>query len=78
MLRFTCKSFRDLSLDELYDIMVLRQEVFSVEQDCVYLDADGKDQDSWHLGVSGRWISTYCDAKVIDFKITFKQGLRLK
>lgn len=30
-------------------MMVLRQAVFVVEQDCVYLDADGKDQESWHL-----------------------------
>ncbi len=29
--------------------MVLRQEVFVVEQNCPYLDADGKDQHSWHL-----------------------------
>lgn len=27
----------------------LRQEVFVVEQDCVYLDADGADLDAWHL-----------------------------
>lgn len=29
--------------------MTLRQEVFVVEQNCPYLDADGKDQKSWHL-----------------------------
>ncbi len=29
--------------------MVLRQEVFVVEQDCPYLDADGKDQMGHHL-----------------------------
>lgn len=29
--------------------MVLRQEVFIVEQNCPYLDADGKDKYSWHL-----------------------------
>lgn len=29
--------------------MVLRQEVFVVEQNCPYLDADGKDKQSWHL-----------------------------
>lgn len=49
MINFTCKAFKELSLDELYEIMVLRQEVFVVEQDCVYLDADGKDQGAWHL-----------------------------
>ena len=29
--------------------MALRQEVFVVEQNCPYLDADGKDLHSWHL-----------------------------
>lgn len=29
--------------------MALRQEVFVVEQNCPYLDADGKDLSAWHL-----------------------------
>ncbi len=49
MINFSLKSFTELTLEELYDAMVLRQEVFAVEQDCVYLDADNKDQDAWHL-----------------------------
>jgi ElaA protein len=49
MINFSLKSFSELSLEELYAIMILRQEVFVVEQDCVYLDADNKDQNSWHL-----------------------------
>ncbi len=49
MTRFLCKPFYELSLKELYDIMALRQEVFVVEQECPYLDADGQDQSSWHL-----------------------------
>lgn len=44
-----CKAFKELSTIELYDIMNLRQEVFVVEQECAYLDADGKDQVSYHL-----------------------------
>ena len=42
-------AFNDLSLQELYDIMVLRQAVFIVEQDCPYLDADGNDQQAFHV-----------------------------
>ena len=26
-----------------------RQQVFAVEQDCVYLDVDGLDEQAWHL-----------------------------
>lgn len=43
------KPFESLTLTEMYDMMVLRQEVFVVEQDCPYLDADGKDMKSHHL-----------------------------
>jgi len=43
------RRFDDLALDELYAILRLRQEVFVVEQTCVYLDADGRDLEAWHL-----------------------------
>jgi ElaA protein len=43
------KTFQELSLDELYEILALRSEVFVVEQDCVYQDIDGKDQKALHL-----------------------------
>ncbi len=48
-LKFKCVPFDKLSVPELYDIMALRQEVFVVEQNCAYLDADGKDLTGWHL-----------------------------
>ncbi len=49
MLTFTCLPFDQLTTTELYAILALRQEVFIVEQNCPYLDCDGKDQASWHL-----------------------------
>jgi ElaA protein len=49
MCYFKCKPFSELTTDELYELMALRQEVFVVEQNCPYLDADGKDQQAWHL-----------------------------
>ena len=55
MIQFTCKPFADLTVYELYDIMALRQEIFVIEQNCPYLDADGKDLKGWHL--MGRQIS---------------------
>lgn len=48
-LNYTLKSYEQLTLDELYAIMALRQEVFIVEQNCPYLDADGKDKAAYHL-----------------------------
>jgi ElaA protein len=49
MLDFECVPFQGLSLETLYAILALRQEVFMIEQTCYYLDADGRDQVSWHL-----------------------------
>ncbi len=39
----------DLGVAALYDIMQLRQEIFVVEQKCVYLDADGLDMEAYHF-----------------------------
>jgi ElaA protein len=49
MLQWTCKKFDDLTPAELYAILQLRNEVFVVEQNCVYQDADNKDPQSFHL-----------------------------
>ncbi len=43
------KRFDELTPFELYEIIWLRNEVFVVEQNCVFQDADYKDQKSWHL-----------------------------
>ena len=43
------KKFDDLSLHELYAILQLRNEVFAIEQNCVYPDLDNKDQPAYHL-----------------------------
>jgi ElaA protein len=43
------KSFEELTCSELYAILQLRSEVFVVEQDCAYLDMDGKDQKALHV-----------------------------
>ncbi len=43
------RSFDELTVRELYAITQLRERVFVVEQNCVYLDADGADLLSRHL-----------------------------
>ena len=43
------KKYNELSVDELYEILKLRSEVFVVEQQCIYEDCDGKDKKSYHL-----------------------------
>ena len=48
-MNFICAPFDALSIHQLYAVMALRQEVFVVEQNCPYLDADGKDLRAHHL-----------------------------
>jgi ElaA protein len=49
MITWHCKFFSDLSNLEIYKILQLRNEVFIVEQNCVYQDCDDKDIKAWHL-----------------------------
>lgn len=49
MTTWQLKAFSDLSLTQLYDLLALRQNVFVVEQDCPYPDADGDDMNWLHL-----------------------------
>ncbi len=44
-----CLPFDALSLLQLHALLRLRQEVFAVEQNSVYLDVDGKDTGALHL-----------------------------
>ncbi len=48
-LQWVLKKFEELSPYELYNILRLRSEVFVVEQQCVFLDMDNKDQYCHHL-----------------------------
>ena len=43
------KTFEELTPNQLYAILQLRNEVFVVEQNCVFQDADDKDQKAHHL-----------------------------
>lgn len=47
-MKFSIKSFEQLSTLELYTILALRSEVFVVEQNCVYQDLDFKDIKALH------------------------------
>ncbi len=49
LLKWECKFFNALSVSELYQILRLRNEVFVVEQNCIFQDADNMDQNCYHL-----------------------------
>lgn len=48
-MQWQCKNFTELNIEELYSIMALRNQVFIVEQNCIYQDLDSRDQQSMHL-----------------------------
>lgn len=48
-LKLHIKKFNELTVDELYELLRVRTEVFVVEQDCVYQDMDGDDKEVIHV-----------------------------
>jgi ElaA protein len=67
-IQWKIKDFENLSVNELYDILRLRSEIFVVEQNCVYLDPDGKDKLALHL--FGEF-----EGKIVAYSRLFKPGI---
>ncbi|EAR13613.1 hypothetical protein PI23P_03927 [Polaribacter irgensii 23-P] len=66
-MEFIIKSFKEFTVDELYEILQLRSEIFVVEQDCVYQDIDFKDQKSLH-------VFSRKNKKIVAYTRIFKPG----
>jgi ElaA protein len=62
------KYFDELTTHELYEILQLRSEVFVVEQNCVYQDIDGKDDQALHC--IGK-----VDGKIVAYTRCFAPGI---
>lgn len=65
--------FSELRPEHLYEIVRLRESVFVVEQNCAYLDADGRDPAAWHLL---GWISGNGADKLVAYARIFEPGVR--
>lgn len=48
-MKWHIKEFNELDLEELYNIIKERTNVFVVEQDCPYPECDDKDKKAYHL-----------------------------
>ena len=60
-MELTVKKFNELTLNELYEILKARIQIFTVEQNCPYQDLDGKDIDCYHVFYSENGkILAYC------------------
>ena len=67
------KSFIELSVTELYEILKIRQQVFVVEQACYYFDADGYDDKAIHLWAEQNGeILAYC--RIFDAGIKYQEA----
>ncbi|OEK06038.1 GNAT family N-acetyltransferase [Flavivirga aquatica] len=67
MLQIQVKTFKELTTQELYNLLQLRSQVFVVEQDCVYQDIDGKDQKALH-------VLGFKSEKLVAYTRVFKSG----
>lgn len=47
--QFQCKPFAELTLTQWYAISQAREQVFIIEQNCPYLDSDGRDLTAWQI-----------------------------
>lgn len=71
---WTRQHFQELTSEELYEILRLRSEVFVVEQNCIYLDLDGKDQFCFHLTGRGKDDGVlYAYSRIVPPNISYKE-----
>jgi ElaA protein len=71
-LRWEWKGFNELTAEQMYTVLCVRQEVFVLEQECLYLDADGKDRNSFHLmGFDGDELMAY--ARIVEPGISYEE-----
>ena len=71
LITWKIKSFSELSTQELYRILKIRQEVFIVEQACYYLDADDYDEKAIHT-----WAEK--DGEILAYSRIFEPGIKYK
>jgi len=65
--------FNELTTDDLYAVVQLRESVFIVEQNCPYPDADGRDLNAWHLL---GWGQTPSERTLLAYARIFEPGVR--
>ena len=72
-MQYTMKTFDELTNIELYEILKLREEVFILEQACIYPDIDGKDEHAQHLMAFDHGKLVAC-LRILDKGVTFEES----
>ena len=65
--------FTELDVHGLYAVLARRQQVFILEQNCLYGDADGLDSVAWHLL---GWRTTEQGRELVAYLRYFEPGVR--
>ena len=66
------KRFNELTIEELYEILKVRVDVFVAEQKCSYKELDEKDKSAYHIYLKENdWIKAYL--RVIDAGVSFEE-----
>lgn len=68
MIEWQWSAFADLSVADLYQVLQARQDVFILEQTCLFPDIDGHDLDAhhllgWHMADGKRALAAYLRCK---------------
>jgi ElaA protein len=72
-MNFIVRSYKELTVDELYEALKLRCAIFVIEQNCNYQDMDDKDQGSYHLlGYEGKQLVAY--ARILPKGLSYKEA----
>ncbi len=62
-IKWTQDRLETISPEVLHDVFRLRQDVFILEQQCLYADIDGLDADCWHIcGLQDNVVKAYLRA----------------
>ena len=67
-MKWTLKTYNELTLDEFHDILKLRIDIFVVEQNCPYPELDAKDKKAWHFYGATE------DGRIVAYTRIFKPG----
>lgn len=70
-MKIEIKRFKELSLLDLYKFLSLRNKVFIVEQNCVYQDLDGCDEEAIH-------VMLYENDDLLAYARIFDKGIKYK
>lgn len=71
---FLFQPFEELTAQALYQILDLRNKVFVVEQQCIYLDTDYKDQYAIHMSGRDMQGNLQCYCRILAPGISFENS----